>query len=68
MRSATITCSIPIRQRDFYAMKALFDPLVIKKVNLAGPAEMMAHGKALEAFEKKRAALEAPVERADRAV
>ncbi len=51
----------PIRQRDFYAMKALFDPLVIKKVNLAGPAEMMAHGKALEAFEKTRAALEAPV-------
>ena len=35
----------PIRQQDFYAMKALFDPLVIKKQTLATPAEMVAHGK-----------------------
>ena len=27
----------PITQRDFYAMKALFDPLVVKKVTLATP-------------------------------
>ena len=36
----------PITQRDFYAMKALFDPLVVKKVTLATPAELVAAGKA----------------------
>ena len=30
----------PITQRDFYAMKALFDPLVVTKVTLATPAEI----------------------------
>src|SRR5947207_3489281 len=38
----------PIAQRDFYAMKSLFDPLVVKKVTLAGPAELMAQRKALD--------------------
>lgn len=51
----------PISQRDFYAMKALFDPLVIKKVNLASPQELMVHGRALEEFEAKRAAVETPL-------
>ena len=46
----------PISQRDFYAMKALFDPLVIRKVTLATPAEIMAAGKALDEAQKKRAA------------
>ena len=32
----------PITQRDFYAMKALFDPLVVRKVTLATPAEIVA--------------------------
>jgi hypothetical protein len=32
----------PILQRDFYAMKALFDPLVLRKVTLASPAEIFA--------------------------
>ena len=45
----------PISQRDFYAMKALFDPLVIKKVTLATPAEIMARGKALDESQEKRA-------------
>ena len=36
----------PISQRDFYAMKALFDPLVLRKVTLATPAEIFADGKA----------------------
>ena len=36
----------PIKQRDFYAMKALFDPLVLRKVMLATPAEIFAAGKA----------------------
>jgi len=51
----------PISQRDFYAMKALFDPLVIRKVTLAGPAEIMAQSKALDEAQKKRAAIEAPL-------
>src|SRR5579864_1669728 len=30
----------PISQKDFYSMKALFDPLVVKKVTLAPPADL----------------------------
>ena len=52
----------PIKQRDFYAMKALFDPLVVKKVTLATPAEIIANGKAVDEAERKRAALEGPLE------
>jgi hypothetical protein len=51
----------PIAQRDFYAMKALFDPLVIKKVLLGTSAEMFAQGKALDEAAKKRAAIEGPL-------
>jgi hypothetical protein len=51
----------PIKQRDFYAMKALFDPLVPKKVTLATAAEIVAHGKALDEAAKKRAALDGPL-------
>jgi Protein of unknown function (DUF1553)/Protein of unknown function (DUF1549) len=51
----------PIKQRDFYAMKALFDPLVVRKVTLATPAEVFAHGKALDEAAKKRAAIEGPL-------
>ena len=32
----------PISQKDFYAMKALFDPLVVHKVTLASPRRSMA--------------------------
>ena len=52
----------PITQRDFYAMKALFDPLVIKKVTLANPAEIMAQSKALDEAQKRRAAAQAPLD------
>ncbi len=48
----------PIKQKDFYSMKALFDPLVIRKVTLASPAEIMAKGKQQEEIEKKRAPLD----------
>jgi hypothetical protein len=51
----------PILQQDFYSMKALFDPLNVKKVMLATPAEVFAHGKAVEGLEKKRAAVEGPI-------
>jgi hypothetical protein len=52
----------PITQRDYYAMKALFDPLAIKKVTLATPAELFASGKAQEEAAKARAAIEGPLE------
>ena len=53
----------PITQRDFYAMKALFDPLVVRKVTLATPAEIFAQRqgarRGAEASEPRR---EAPLE------
>ena len=52
----------PISQRSFYAMKALFDPLAIKKVTLANPAEIMAQSKALDEAQKRRAAAQAPLD------
>lgn len=52
----------PISQEDYYAMKALFDPLVVSKVTLAAPADLIAAGKAEEAAEKERLASEQAVE------
>ncbi|HEY1380818.1 MAG TPA: DUF1549 and DUF1553 domain-containing protein [Gemmataceae bacterium] len=51
----------PITQRDFYAMKALFDPLVVRKVTLASPADLVAAGRAAEEAEKRRAEVERPL-------
>ena len=51
----------PILQKDFYAMKALFDPLVLRKITLASAAELIASGKAMAEAEKKRAPLEKAV-------
>jgi hypothetical protein len=48
----------PISQRDYYAMKALFDPLVLRKITLASAADLIANGKAMAEAEKKRAPLE----------
>ena len=42
----------PISQRDFYTMKALFDPLTLKKLTLANPAEAVAHGRTIDALDK----------------
>ena len=43
----------PITQRDFYAMKALFDPLVVKKVTLATARQRWSpHGKAIDELER----------------
>jgi hypothetical protein len=44
----------PIAQKDFYAMKALFDPLVLRKVSLASAADLVAAGRATAEIEKKR--------------
>jgi hypothetical protein len=51
----------PVSQKDYYAMKALFDPLVLRKITLAGAAELMASGKAMAEAEKRRAPLEKAV-------
>ncbi len=53
----------PIKQSDFYAMKALFDPLVLRKVTLATPAEIFASGKAQGEAEAARTAIEESIER-----
>lgn len=52
----------PIKNRDFYAMKALFDPLVLKKVVLASPAEILAAGRAQDQADRARAAIQKPME------
>src|SRR5882672_6297083 len=48
----------PISQTNYYAMKALFDPLVLRKVTLASAAELIASGKAMAEAEKRRAPLQ----------
>ncbi|HEY2585930.1 MAG TPA: DUF1549 and DUF1553 domain-containing protein [Tepidisphaeraceae bacterium] len=52
----------PISERDFYSMKALFDPLTVRKVWLGTPAEIFASGKAADEAEKRRAAIQQPLE------
>src|SRR5206468_2618571 len=52
----------PITQRDYYAMKAIFDPLVLKNVMLATPAEIFANGQKLDEFKKKSAPVNAAIE------
>ncbi len=51
----------PISQTNYYAMKALFDPLVLRKVTLASAADLIASGKAMAEAAKKRAPLEKAV-------
>lgn len=48
----------PISQADYYAMKALFDPLVLRKVTLASAAELVAAGQAMAEVAAKRAPFE----------
>jgi hypothetical protein len=52
----------PIKQKDFYSMKALFDPLVVKKVTLASPSEIAAHGKAVDEYEAKRSVIQGSID------
>lgn len=53
----------PIRQKDFYAMKALFDPLVVKKVVLATPAEIFANGQKVAAYHAKKQTVDDAIEK-----
>ncbi len=52
----------PIRQKDFYSMKAIFDPLVLKKVMLATPAEIFAQGQQLDEYKQKTEPIDAAIE------
>ncbi len=51
----------PIKQRDFYAMKALFDPLEVKKITLATPEQILAAAKTNDELAAKREPLEAAI-------
>ncbi|MDQ2712218.1 MAG: DUF1549 and DUF1553 domain-containing protein [Acidobacteriota bacterium] len=53
----------PIKQKDFYAMKALFDPLVPKKITMATPAEIFANGELVAEYNRKKAPLEDAIEK-----
>jgi len=52
----------PISQQDYYSMKAIFDPLVLKTVMLATPAEIFANGKRFDEYQKKKTALDEKIE------
>jgi hypothetical protein len=52
----------PIRQKDFYAMKAIFDPLVLKNVMLATPAEVFTASQKLEEYKARKAPIDAAIE------
>ena len=47
----------PIAQTDYYSMKALFDPLVLRRVELATVQEVFAQGRAVEQHEARRGVL-----------
>jgi hypothetical protein len=50
----------PIKQRDFYAMKALFDPLVARRVTLASAEELFEAAKKDDELKSRREAIERP--------
>lgn len=43
----------PITQRDYYSMKALFDPLVLQPVDLATPQQVFEQGRRVREHEEK---------------
>lgn len=51
----------PITQRDFYAMKALFDPLITRKITLATADELVTNGRAAQEASDRRAPVEAKI-------
>jgi hypothetical protein len=52
----------PILHTDFYAMKALFDPLVVKRVRLASADDTIRYDTAYSEYETKKAAAEKQVD------
>lgn len=53
----------PIKQTDYYSMKALFDPLVLKKISLATPAEIFENGRKLDEYNRKKAPVSEAIEK-----
>src|SRR5882672_9690849 len=53
----------PIAQTDYYSMKALFDPLVLRRVELATAQEVFAQGRAVEQHEAQRGVLSEKIRR-----
>ncbi|MBL9140185.1 MAG: DUF1553 domain-containing protein [Verrucomicrobiales bacterium] len=45
----------PITQRDYYSMKSLFDPLMLRQVDLATPEQVFEQGRRVEEFERRLA-------------
>ena len=52
----------PIKQSDFYAMKAIFDPLVLKNVLLATPVAIFENGQQVDDHKRKQAPIDAAIE------
>jgi hypothetical protein len=52
----------PIKQKDFYAMKALFDPMVLRKLTLGTPGQIFAAGKAQDEADRLRAPVQAKLD------
>jgi hypothetical protein len=52
----------PISRNDYYAMKALFDPLVVKRVRLASAEDTIKYDHDFTAYETKKAVAEKQVE------
>jgi hypothetical protein len=51
----------PITQHDYYAMKALFDPLIPRKITLATADQLIASGRAAQEAAERRAPVEAAI-------
>ncbi len=51
----------PISQREFYGMKALFDPLVLDKKTLATAEQIFEYAQAKQEYESRKALLQAPL-------
>jgi Protein of unknown function (DUF1553)/Protein of unknown function (DUF1549) len=52
----------PILRNDYYAMKALFDPLVVRRVRLASEEDTIKYDRAYTAYQQKKAVAEKQVE------
>ena len=53
---------VPISNRDFYAMKALFDPLVVKRVRLASEQDTVKYNQEYDEFERKKSVIQKQIE------
>jgi hypothetical protein len=52
----------PITKRDFYRMKALFDPLVVRKLWMGTPDQIFASGRAADERARRIAQIQKPID------